>query len=129
MVGGERTTRASTAYSLKLRRANARRPLTHANVQGTDGNDKKAARVHTSKHTTGCIHFQTPTSVEIQYLHTTYPPASIVAMAMGNMTIHHPSILTMAAYMTYIYMLQVIVADTSSPVHLDWLTNTSSNDP
>ena len=29
MVGGERTTRASTASSLKLRRANARRPLTH----------------------------------------------------------------------------------------------------
>ena len=30
MVGGERTTRASTASSLKLRRANARRPLTHS---------------------------------------------------------------------------------------------------
>ena len=29
MVGGERTTCASTASSLKLRRANARRPLTH----------------------------------------------------------------------------------------------------
>ena len=29
-VGGERTTRASTASSLKLRRANARRPLTHS---------------------------------------------------------------------------------------------------
>ena len=29
MVGGERTTRASTASSLKLRRANPRRPLTH----------------------------------------------------------------------------------------------------
>ena len=30
MVGGERTTCASTASSLKLRRANARRPLTHS---------------------------------------------------------------------------------------------------
>ena len=30
MVGGERTTRASTASSLKLRRANAQRPLTHS---------------------------------------------------------------------------------------------------
>jgi hypothetical protein len=30
MVGGERTTRASTASSLILRRANARRPLTHS---------------------------------------------------------------------------------------------------
>jgi hypothetical protein len=29
MVGGERTTCASTASSLNLRRANARRPLTH----------------------------------------------------------------------------------------------------
>ena len=29
-VGGESTTRASTASSLKLRRANARRPLTHS---------------------------------------------------------------------------------------------------
>ena len=29
-VGGERTTRASTASSLKLRRANARCPLTHS---------------------------------------------------------------------------------------------------
>ena len=32
MVGGERTTCASTASSLKLRRANARRPLTHSKV-------------------------------------------------------------------------------------------------
>ena len=32
MVGGERTTCASTASSLKLRRANARRPLTHSVV-------------------------------------------------------------------------------------------------
>ena len=30
MVGGERTTCATTASSLKLRRANARRPLTHS---------------------------------------------------------------------------------------------------
>jgi hypothetical protein len=30
MVGGERTTCASTASSLNLRRANARRPLTHS---------------------------------------------------------------------------------------------------
>ena len=34
MVGGERTTRASTASSLKLRRANARRPLTHSSLMG-----------------------------------------------------------------------------------------------
>ena len=33
MVGGERTTCASTASSLKLRRANARRPLTHSLTQ------------------------------------------------------------------------------------------------
>jgi hypothetical protein len=32
MVGGERTTCASTASSLNLRRANARRPLTHIAV-------------------------------------------------------------------------------------------------
>ena len=35
MVGGERTTRASTASSLKLRRANARRPLTHPGCMPT----------------------------------------------------------------------------------------------
>ena len=41
MVGGERTTRASTASSLKLRRANARRPLTH--FDGAGGEERRPA--------------------------------------------------------------------------------------
>jgi hypothetical protein len=47
MVGGERTTCASTASSLNLRRANARRPLTHSLNASYTADGQQSLSLHT----------------------------------------------------------------------------------
>jgi hypothetical protein len=51
-VGGERTTCASTASSLNLRRANAQRPLTHSLTAKTKSKTKCAAASSKAKYST-----------------------------------------------------------------------------